>query len=579
MKRIFDFIKKHRWTYIKGVVLLIMINALQLAIPRITGNIIDSLQYKTIDTKGLNIYGIMIIVIALMILVLHYLSRFYLIGAANLFEYNMRNKLFKHLLSLSMKFFDKKSVGELMALSVNDMQAIRMAMMRGIIMIVNTAFLLIASVIILSSTIDVRLTIIAFIPFPILIIVMLKFGKVINTRFKMVQQSFADLTSVAQENISGIRVIKAFAQEEEEVRRFKQTNEKNYQINMSLVKVQGLFFPLIHFITSCSFLIALIVGGNMVITGDITLGDFIAFNSYIGLMIRPIAFIGMIINFIQRGKASFSRIEQLFAEPTAQDTSNEKKACNITKGNIVFQNLTFTYDEKEKPVLKNIHLDITQGKTVGIIGKIGSGKSTVANLILKTYSPCQRGEILIDGIDILDIPAQVLREKVGYVPQENFLFSDTIRENIAFTTQSVSEKAMIHATKISQIYDSIALLPKAFDTMLGEKGVNLSGGQKQRISIARALIKRPDILILDDCLSAVDTNTEKCLIEGLKQEMEEKTCVIIAHRISTVQYADEIVVLHDGCIVEKGTHEGLLQKQGHYYEIYQQQLLDEAINN
>ncbi len=552
-----------------------MINMLQLAIPKITGDLIDALQYETIDTKGLNTHGIIIIVIAVLILVLHYLSRLYLIGASNLFEYNMRNDLFKHLLSLSMKFFDKKSVGELMALSVNDMNAIRMAMMRGIIMIVNTTFLLIASIIILTRTIDVRLTVIAFMPFPILIIVMMKFGKIIHTRFKTVQQSFADLTSVAQENISGIRVIKAFAQEEEEIWRFKQANEKNYEVNMSLVKVQGLFLPLIHFITSCSFLIVLIYGGNLVITGEITLGNFIAFNSYIGLMIRPIAFIGMIINFIQRGKASFGRIEQLFAEPPAQEFCAVDQVGSVKKGHIVFKNLTFSYDKQEKPVLKNINLDITPGKTVGIIGKIGSGKSTAANLVLKVYSPCQRGELLIDGVDILDIPAQILREKIGYVPQENFLFSDTIKENVAFTAQAVSEKEIIDATKTSQIYDSIVSLPKGFDTMLGEKGVNLSGGQKQRISIARALIKSPDILILDDCLSAVDTKTEQRIIEGLKQEMHKRTCIIIAHRISTVQYADEIVVLHDGCIVERGTHESLLQKEGHYHQIYQQQLLND----
>lgn len=584
MERLLSFVKRHQWQYVKGIVLLLFINMLQLAVPRITGNVIDKIQRNTLRESRLLMYSCIIIVISLLILALHYLSRVHLIGAANLFEFETRNALFQHLEKLSMRFFDRKSVGELMALSVNDLGAVRMAMMRGTIMVVNTFFLLVSCIVILSRTIDVNLTLMAFAPFPILILVMIKFGNIIHQRFKAVQQSFADLTRRAQENISGIRIIKAFAQEDAEVLRFQKLNEKNYEINMQLVKMQGMFFPLIHFVASLSFLTVLVYGGTLVIRREITLGDFIAFNSYVGLMIRPIGFIGMIITFIQRGKASFERIEELFHEkPDVDDEAKrwkyfEEKVSVKLQGKIEFRNLTFTYDHSQKPVLENISLSIEAGKTVGIIGRVGSGKSTLANLLLRMYNPNQRGQLLVDGKDIMDIPLMTLRNSIGYVPQDNFLFSSTIRSNIGFIPREVSMKELEEAAKISQILDTIMEFPGKFETMLGEKGVNLSGGQKQRISIARAFIKNPSILILDDCLSAVDTNTEKKIVEKLKEVMKNRTCIMIAHRISTIQHADEIVVLNNGRVAEKGTHQQLLDQKGMYYRMYQRQLLEEEIS-
>lgn len=573
-----SFIKQYKNEYIKGIIYILFINILQLSIPRITGNAIDRIKDNAIDDNGLLMYSVIICVIALLIFAMHYLSRVHIIGAANLYDYIVRNNMFKHLLRLSMSFFNKKSVGEIMALSNNDLSAVKMALGRGITLVANTIFLLVFSMIILIKTVDLRLTLFAFAPFPILVFIMSKFAGVIHSRFKAVQESFSSLTQKVQENISGIRVIKAFSQEEAEIDKFKMVNEDNFKINMQLAKVSGLFMPLITLVASLSSLIVLVFGGQLVIKNEITLGDFVAFNSYIALIIHPIGFIGMIVNFVQRGRASLERIEELFREKPEVEDANSIRAndCKL-KGKIEFKDLTFSYEENQKPVLNKVNMVIEAGKTVAFVGKIGSGKSTIANLILRMYNPSSHEQLMIDDIDIMDIPLKTLRDSVGYVPQDNFLFSDTISSNIGFAPREYKVEEIEDVAKMSKVYDSIISFPNKFDTILGERGVNISGGQKQRISIARAFIKEPSIIILDDCLSAVDTATEQQILSEIKAKAEDITCIMIAHRISTVKDADEIFVLEQGEVIERGTHEELLEREGYYYRMYRRQLLEDEI--
>ncbi len=575
------FVKQNKGKYITGAVAIFLVNIIALIIPRITGNTVDALDIGAIDNNGLLKISALIVLLALLVFFMHYISRLMIIGTSSLYEMLVRNELFKHLEKLSMSFFNRKSVGEIMALSTNDLNAVRMTLGRGIIMLLNTVFLIVSSIVIVGTTIDFKLTILAFAPFPVLIFIIARFGGVINKRFRKVQESFAHITRKAQENISGIRVVKAFNQEKNEIKSFEELNMDNYKAGMSLVRVWGLFFPLITFLSAISFFITMYFGGPLVIKGTITLGDFIAFNSYIGMIIRPVGFIGMIINQVQQGRASMERIEKLFQErPDVSDKEGFGKLERSIRLNrtIEFNNVTFSYGPSKAPALNNVSFKIKSGQTAAFIGSIGSGKTTIAELILRFYNPPGKGLILIGDVDILDIPLNVLRDNIGYVPQDNILFSASIKDNIGFNPYETDIEEVLENARISHVYNNIIEFPDKFDTMLGERGVNLSGGQKQRVSIARALTGNPGIIILDDAMSAVDTQTEEMILVNLKSLMRDKTGIIIAHRISTIKEADIIFVMDEGKIVERGTHIQLLNKRGYYSRIYERQLLEDKID-
>ena len=570
-----EFFLKNLHRYLLGILFLLFVDALQLVTPKLIGEIADSLKAGTITFGRITLYAGSIIGIALLVAIGRFSWRMYLMGTARRLDFYLRNKLFLKLQTLSVEYFHRHKTGDLMAHATNDIQAIRMAFGQGIVLLVDILFLTGMTLLILL-TISPRLTMMALTPFPFLLAVILGFGKQLQYRFKAVQEAFSRLTDKAQENLTGIRVIKSFVQEEAEIEAFKQESLNNVQKNMRLVRIWGVFFPLMGLIATFAFIIVIWFGGVQVVNNTITLGDFIAFLSYLNLLIWPMTAIGWLINIIQRGTVSLQRLDKIFREIPGVVDPVETAPIGRLEGNLEISNLTFTYPGADKPVLKGVNLTLKKGRTLALVGKTGSGKTTLVSLLLRLYNP-PPGSILMDGIDLNKIPLKTLRQAIGYVPQDNFLFSTTIHENIGFAGESFSDQAIEEVAKQAQIYESIVDFPEKFQTVVGERGTTLSGGQKQRISIARALIKNPALLILDDCFSAVDTQTEEKILTGLRSYLSGRTGIIISHRISTVQEADEIVLLDHGEIIERGDHHTLLQLKGRYWEMYQKQRLEEEL--
>ncbi len=570
-----SFFKKYKWHYLFGLFWLLVVNMMQLIIPRVLGNITDQLAQRNLTTPDLGRYVGMILLIAIVIAFSRFMWRIYIIGTSRKLEYFLRNRLVEHLQKLSPSYFNHHKTGDLMAHATNDINAIRMAFGQGIIMVTDAVVISIVTIFLMINQVGVQLTFLALIPLPFLATGARVMGKLIHKRFRAVQEAFSHLTDKTQENLSGIRVVKAFVQEGSEIDKFNEASQNHVNMNMKLVVIWGALHPLIQIISTLSMIIILGFGGRAVIHGEITIGDFVAFNSYLGLMIWPMMAIGWVMNVLQRGSASMDRINEILTErPEIKDA---KDAFDLDiKGDIEFKNLTFRY-EKGEPALKNINLKISQGKTIAIIGRTGSGKTTLVNLLLRLAN-APKGSLLIDGIDINKITLKSLRENIGYVPQDNFLFSTSIEENIAFALEEFTEQEVFDAAKFAQVYENIMDFPEKFKTMMGERGVTLSGGQKQRVSIARAIIKDPAILILDDSLSAVDTHTEEEILKGLKKIMASRTSIIISHRVSTVKEADEIIVMDNGEIVEQGTHDSLVEHGGLYFKLHQKQLLEEKLN-
>ncbi|EYE88328.1 multidrug ABC transporter ATPase [Fervidicella metallireducens AeB] len=575
-KSLIRYTSKYKFRYLIGITFLLLIDLIQLIPPKLIGYLTDLLSKGNATKAHLIKYISLIVLISFSMAIGRYIWRIYIFGSARLVEFDMRNKLFQHLQKLSQNFYNQHKTGDLMALATNDLNAVRMTLGQGIIMITDAIVLTITTLSIMLS-INVKLTLISLIPLPFVALVATKFGKIIHNKFLKVQESFSKLTDIVQENFSGIRIIKSFVQEEKEYIKFTKENQHNYETNMELVKIWGMFFPLVEFIASLSFVFLTGVGGTYVIYGYISLGDFIAFNMYIGTLVWPMMAFGWVINIIQRGLASLERIENiLHQKPDVFD--NDVKDLKYLNGDISIKNLTFKYPDTESPALENINLTVKEGQTLGIIGKTGSGKSTLVNLLLRLYN-VNDNTIFIGGIDINRIPLKILRESIGFVPQDSFLFSTTITENINLPLEQLDMAEIIESTKAADIYDNILNFKDGFDTIVGERGVTLSGGQKQRISIARTLIKNPKILIFDDCLSAVDAKTEVNILSNLKNIMKEKTSIIISHRISAVKDADLIVVLDDGKIVEMGLHSQLIEMNGIYKSIFDKQQIEEKIQS
>lgn len=576
--RLRPFLSEHKRYYIIGIGALILTNIAQLVIPKLLGYLTDLVGSGELTWNALMRVMIAFIILSILIAFFRYFWRINIMGTARRMEYTLRNMLFEHLQTLPPEFFNYQKTGDLMAHATNDIHAVRMALGPGIVSSVDALFLTTVILIMMSRTISLSLTLVALLPLPIMLLVSFGFGRLIHRRFRRVQEAFSRLTEQAQENFAGIRVIKGFARERSEEERFRDVNEYNVVKNMDLVRVHALFHPLVGYLAGLSFIIVLGYGGILVLDGAITIGDFIAFNSYLGMLTWPVMAIGWVMNMIQRGKASMDRLNDIFHQRSDIVDPGQDGALAKLEGKIEFCDLSFSYPTASKPVLKGISAEIEPGQVVGILGRTGSGKTTLLNLLLRLYN-VQPGMLKLDGVDIDQISLEVLRDSIGYVPQDSFLFSATIRENIDFASTGGDLGQVIEYAKIAQVYDNIVEFPQQFDTVVGERGVTLSGGQKQRIAIARALIKEPQILIMDDSLSAVDTETEEAILTNLRRVFPGKTVIIVSHRISTLKSADQILVLEEGQISQRGTHDELVQVDGLYKEMYQKQLLEERIES
>jgi ATP-binding cassette subfamily B protein len=569
-----DFMKQYWFRYILGIVFLFLSAYVQAYNPKLLGMIIDLLDAKTIDKQSVFYYLQLLVLVAVLAFLTRYTWRYFIVGNARNMECYLRQRLFKHFQSLPVQFYNNRKTGDLMAYAINDVSAVRMAFGPALAMTINGVCLSTISIFSMVKSVNLTLTILALLPIPIIVIAMFKIGGLVQLRFKTVQESFAGISDRVQENISGIRVIKSYVQEQQEVDNFDILNEKIKQSNIRMVRVSSMLSPMIEVCFGVSFMLNLIYGSGLVRSGIITLGDFVAFNGYLAMIMTPIISVGRVINLTQKGLASYKRLNEIFQAKTDITEETADKNLNKIDGDIDLEELSFKYPGCDEYALKDICIKLESGKVLGIIGKTGSGKTTLVNLLLRLYR-IEEGSIKIGGRDIGEYPLEILRSDIGYVPQDNFLFSASIKENIGFFKDIYSEEDIANAAKLSCVYDNISSFPKGFDTMIGERGVNLSGGQKQRISIARALIKMPQLLILDDALSAVDTKTEEEIINNFSQILKDKMAVIIAHRISAVKHSDEIIVMDHGRIVERGSHEKLLEQRGLYYEIYQEQFKEE----
>ncbi|HLJ17305.1 MAG TPA: ABC transporter ATP-binding protein [Bryobacteraceae bacterium] len=503
-----------------------------------------------------------------------YWMRVILISISRDIEYDLRNDLFAHLITLDARFYSRYRTGDIMARATNDLNAVRMMLGPGVMYWCETLLTLILAVAVMLS-VDWPLTLIALSPAPFISAAVIVFGRRIHERFEEIQKMFSDISSRVQENLSGMRVLRAYVQEAAEIARFESLNLDYVRENIKLARLSGLFGPLIQSLVGIGFLLVLLAGGERLLTHHISLGSFVMFNTYISMLVWPMIAMGWVVNLLQRGSASLARINEMMREePAIAPDSTPRILPEPVRGEIELRNVTVRYPSCD--ALCNVSMHIAAGSTVAIVGHTGCGKSTLVNLIARLIDPTE-GAIFVDGIDVRDLDPAALRRQIGFVPQETFLFSATLAGNIAFGVERAPEARVREAATIAGLGPDIAGFPAGYETMVGERGITLSGGQKQRTAIARAILRDPRILILDDALASVDTLTEDRILSGLANVMRGRTTILISHRISTVRNADRIFVLDHGEIVEQGSHEGLLSAGGYYADLYQKQLLEEEL--
>ena len=560
---------------------MVLTNGLLLISPQILKTFFDELQQAdgnpdiTVSAGSILFFASLIFGVALVGGILRFVQRRTIQGVARQMEFHLRADFFLHLQKLSASYYDNVRTGDLMTRATSDLNAIRMVLSNAIIYTADaTVFFGLALAIMLQ--IDTTLTLVALLPYPILTIIIRLLGKRLHAHYERIQEAFSTMNTKVQENLSGVRVVKAYTLEANEVEHFKELNQEFVDRNHRQIRLMTFFFPLFRFLPGISGVVLLWMGGLHVIEGKITLGDFVAFNAYLMMLVRPMIMLGFIVNTFERGAASMDRINAILnEEPEIYDGENVKWNFKDIAGEIEFRNLNFSYPDGQN-VLKDINLKVEQGSTLAIVGGTGSGKSTLVDLIPRIRQ-AERGTIFIDGVDIQDIPLSVLRSNIGFVEQEPFLFSDYLRNNIAYGMDTSNDDEIREAAHNADLLSQIEEFPDGLQTFLGERGITISGGQRQRSALARAIIIKPKILILDDAFASVDTQTEDTILSRLSEIMKGRTTILISHRISTVKAADHIIVLNDGSIVESGTHNQLLEQNGIYAGIYETQLLQDEL--
>jgi len=569
------FFKQEKKAYLIGIAMLLFVALLQLIPPKIIGIFVDEISESTLTGKKITILLATLIMTAALMYIFRFYWRRMIFGSAVKLANQLRRELFQHFTRMSQSFYQRKRVGDLMAHATNDLQAIQQTAGLGVLTFVDSlatgGFVIIA----MATTISWKLTLICLIPLPIMAILTNLYGSMLHKRFHKAQQAFSSLNDKTQESVTGIKVIKTFGQGREDVEDFRKLSEDVVQKNIAVSKVDALFDPTISLIIGISFFLSIAFGSKFVLNNELTIGELVSFTTYLGLLIWPMLAFGMLFNIIERGRASNDRVKALLMEES-EIVDEVDAIAEMPSGDINFELKHFTYPDELQPVLKDIHFTLKRGETLGIVGKTGAGKTTLLKLLTREFDA--------KGIEIAGYPLQKykiekLREEIGYVPQEHFLFSATVKENIAFTNPDASLESTFQAAKLAIIHDDILQFTDGYDTVVGERGVSLSGGQKQRISIARALMMDPEILLLDDSLSAVDAKTEEMILSALRQNRTGKTTIISAHRLSAIEHADIILVLDEGEIIQSGTHEQLMKEDGWYKEMYLHQQLEQLVEH
>ncbi|HMG35353.1 MAG TPA: ABC transporter ATP-binding protein [Blastocatellia bacterium] len=574
LKRLLGYFTPYRRQLLFGTACVLGTNLARLRVPVILRQAVDELT-TTVTQQSMLRYGALVLLTTALQGVFLFTQRRVLINMSRDIEYDLRSEFYEHLQKLSFGFYQTHRTGDLMARATNDLSAVRMIVGPALMYSLNTVFAM-ALIVPLMASISWRLTLLAFVSMPLVVGATNYFSKRIHDRFEKVQDYFGTVSSRAQESLAGVRVIRAYTQERAEIASFRRINREFVNRNLGLIKLSGVFHPILQYFIGLGFIAVLWYGGGLVIDGRITIGQFVQFTLYLGYLVWPMIALGWVINIFQRGMASMGRMHQIMATTPEIDDRVADSRINEIAGDIEFRNLNFSYDGNGNRALNDISLHIRAGQTVAFVGAVGSGKSTLMNLVSRLVD-APPGEVLIDGRPIREIPLTTLRSSIGYVPQETFLFSDTIAENIAFGVEQATDGEIRTSATEAGLAEDVESFPNGYETILGERGITLSGGQKQRTAIARALIRRPRILILDDALSAVDTYTEEKILGHLRQIMRGRTSLLVSHRVSTVKDADLIVVLDQGRIAERGTHQELLAMGGIYAELYEKQLLEEEL--